>query len=92
MGGEVVAEIYEGQRVYDLVVRLPLEWRESPDRLSNLYVDTLSGQRVPLSYVAEIHQATGPNTILRENTLRRFRGIDQSDDGRFECSGGNLAE
>lgn len=72
MGGEAVAEIYEGQRVYDLVVRLPLEWRESPERLSNLYVDTLSGQRVPLSYVAEIHQATGPNTILRENTLRRF--------------------
>lgn len=72
MGGEVVAEIYQGQRVYDLVVRLPLEWRESPERLSNLYVDTLSGQRVPLSYVAEIHQATGPNTILRENTLRRF--------------------
>jgi CzcA family heavy metal efflux pump len=72
MGGEVVSEIYEGQRVYDLVVRLPLEWRESPDRMANLYVDTLSGQRVPLSYVAEIHQATGPNTILRENTLRRF--------------------
>ena len=72
MGGEVVAEIYQGQRVYDLVVRLPLEWRESPERLSNLYIDTLSGQRVPLSYVAEIHQATGPNTILRENTLRRF--------------------
>lgn len=72
MGGEAVAEIYEGQRVYDLVVRLPLEWRESPDRLANLYIDTLSGQRVPLGYVAEIHQATGPNTILRENTLRRF--------------------
>ncbi len=72
MGGDTVAEIYEGQRVYDLVVRLPLEWRESPDRLSNLYIDTQSGQRVPLSYVAEIHQATGPNTILRENTLRRF--------------------
>ena len=72
MGGEVVSEIYEGQRVYDLVVRLPLEWRESPDRLSNLYVDTQSGQRVPLSYVAELHQATGPNTILRENTQRRF--------------------
>ncbi|MFQ3224108.1 MAG: CzcA family heavy metal efflux pump [Lentimonas sp.] len=72
MGGEVVSEIYEGQRVYDLVVRLPLAWRESPDRLANLYIDTLSGQRVPLSYVAEIHQATGPNTILRENTMRRF--------------------
>ncbi len=72
MGGEVVAEVYEGQRVYDLVVRLPVEWRENPDRLKNLYIDTQSGQRIPLSYVAEIHQATGPNTILRENTQRRF--------------------
>ncbi|MCB1096664.1 MAG: efflux RND transporter permease subunit [Verrucomicrobiae bacterium] len=72
MGGEAVAEVYEGQRVYDLVVRLPIEWRENPDRLENLYIDTQSGQRIPLSYVAEIRQATGPNTILRENTLRRF--------------------
>jgi len=72
MGGEVVSEVYEGQRVYDLVVRLPLEWRENPDRLQNLYIDTQSGQRIPLSYVAEIRNATGPNTILRENTLRRF--------------------
>lgn len=72
MGGEAVTEIYEGQRVYDLVVRLPLEWRESPNRLAKLYIDTQSGQRVPLSYVANIRQATGPNTILRENTVRRF--------------------
>ncbi|MDQ8180384.1 efflux RND transporter permease subunit [Pelagicoccus sp. SDUM812005] len=72
MGGEAVAEIYEGQRVYDLVVRLPLEWRESPQRLAKLYLDTQSGQRVPLSYIANIRQATGPNTILRENTVRRF--------------------
>jgi Cu/Ag efflux pump CusA len=72
MGGDVVSEIYEGQRVYDLVVRLPLEWRESPNRLAKLYIDTQSGQRIPLSYVADIRQATGPNTILRENTLRRF--------------------
>jgi CzcA family heavy metal efflux pump len=72
MGGESVAEIYEGQRVYDLVVRLPIEWRESPERLSNLYIDTQSGQRISLSYVADIRQATGPNTILRENTVRRF--------------------
>ncbi|MBD5779942.1 efflux RND transporter permease subunit [Pelagicoccus sp. NFK12] len=72
MGGDAVAEIYEGQRVYDLVVRLPLEWRESPDRLASLYIDTKSGQRIPLSYVADIRQASGPNAILRENTLRRF--------------------
>ncbi|MGZ0707257.1 efflux RND transporter permease subunit [Coraliomargarita sp. W4R53] len=72
MGGEAVTEVYEGQRVYDLVVRLPEQWRESPDRLANLYIDTQSGQRVPLSSVADIRQAKGPNTILRENTLRRF--------------------
>ncbi|WOO42971.1 efflux RND transporter permease subunit [Rubellicoccus peritrichatus] len=72
MGGEAVAEIYEGQRVYDLVVRLPQEWRESPEKLSNLYIDTLSGQQIPLRYVVDIRHATGPNTILRENTLRRF--------------------
>jgi len=72
MGGEAVAEIYEGQRVYDLVIRLPLEWRESPQKLSQLYIDTQSGQRIPLSYVADIRHATGPNNILRENTVRRF--------------------
>ena len=72
MGGESVAEIYEGVRVYDLVVRLPGEWRENPERLENLYVDTVSGQLIPLGYVADFRQATGPNTILRENTRRRF--------------------
>ncbi len=72
IGGEAVAEVYEGQRVYDLVVRLPADWRESPDRLSQLYIDTVNGQRIPLSYVADIRQASGPNTILREDMQRRF--------------------
>ncbi|MDF1738339.1 MAG: efflux RND transporter permease subunit [Verrucomicrobiales bacterium] len=72
MGGEPVTEIYENQRVYDLVVRLPEEWRESPEKLGRLYIDTLNGKRIPLSYVADIRQASGPNTILRENTRRRF--------------------
>ncbi|WP_309398476.1 efflux RND transporter permease subunit [Cerasicoccus maritimus] len=72
IGGEAVAEVYSGQRVFDLVVRLPIDWRESPERLERMYIDTQSGQRIPLSYVANLRYATGPNTILRENTLRRF--------------------
>jgi CzcA family heavy metal efflux pump len=72
MGGEAVTEIYENQRTYDLVVRLPAEWRESPERLANLYIDTIDDKMIPLSYVADIRQATGPNAILRENTQRRF--------------------
>jgi len=72
IGGETVAKVYEGVRSYDLVVRLPLEWRENPAKLDQLYIDTQSGQRIPLSYVANLRMATGPNTILRENTQRRF--------------------
>ncbi len=72
MAGEDVAEIYEGVRVYDLVVRLPEEWRENPDRLNSLYVDTKANQLVPLNTVANLRMATGPNTIMRENLRRRF--------------------
>ena len=72
LGGKDLTEVYEGERVYDLIIRLPLEWRESPERLNSLYIDTLDGNRVPLSYVADIRQAKGPNNILRENTQRRY--------------------
>ena len=72
MGGEYVAEMYEGVQVYDLVVRLPEKWRENPDRLHSLYVDTKANQLVPLDTVANLRMATGPNTIMRENLRRRF--------------------
>lgn len=72
LGGETVTEIYENQRIFDVVVRLPLEWRESPERLANMYIDTASGQRVPLKNLVDIRQAKGPNTIMREDTQRRF--------------------
>lgn len=72
IGGEPLAEVYQGERIYDLVLRLPSAWRESPERLAAMTVTTQGGQRIPLSYVADIRHATGPNTILRENTLRRF--------------------
>ena len=72
LGGEALAEVFEGERVYDLIVRLPIEWRESPQKLESLYIDTLDGHRIPLSYVAEIRQAKGPNNILRENSQRRY--------------------
>lgn len=72
IAGEVVAAVYEGERAYDLILRLPLEWRESPERLASLPITTKGGQSVPLSYVADLRHATGPNTILRENILRRL--------------------
>ncbi len=72
LGGEQVGEIYEGEKVFGIVVRLPLEWRESPERLSNLRIDTASAAQVPLKSLADIRQAYGPNNIKRENTQRRF--------------------
>ena len=72
LGGEIVGELFEGQRTIDLVVRLPESWRESPERLGELYIDTVDEHRIPLHLVADIKKAKGPNVIMRENMDRRF--------------------
>lgn len=72
VGGEDLAELYEGQRTIDLVLRLPPEWREDPQRLEQLYVQTNDGKSIPVSFVAKVREAKGPNVIQRENTVRRF--------------------
>jgi CzcA family heavy metal efflux pump len=72
LGGEVVGELFEGQRTINLVVRLPESWRESPERLSEMYIDTIDEHRIPLHLVADIKEAKGPNVIMRENMERRF--------------------
>lgn len=72
LGGATVAELFEGERSIDLVMRLPESWRESPKKLHELMLTNNDGQRVPLKAIAEIRNATGPNVIKRENTLRRF--------------------
>ena len=72
IGGKKVAELREGQRTVDLVTRLPIEWRDSPDRIAQLPFETSTGQRIPLSLVADVREAKGPNVIFRENSQRRF--------------------
>jgi CzcA family heavy metal efflux pump len=72
IGGKEVAELRDGQRRVNLVIRLPVEWRDSPDKIAELLVETRDGQRIPLSLVADVHEARGPNVIFRENSQRRF--------------------
>ncbi len=72
LGGKEIAELREGQRAVNLVIRLPLEWRDSPEKIARLPIETESGQRIPLSLVAEVREAKGPNVIFRENSQRRF--------------------
>jgi CzcA family heavy metal efflux pump len=72
LGGMTMAELREGQRTVDLVLRLPAQWRSSPDKLSEFLIETDSGRRLPLRLVADVREAKGPNVINRENTQRRI--------------------
>ncbi len=72
IGGKEVAELRDGQRTVNLVTRLPVEWRDTPERIAQLPVETHTGARVPLSLVADVREARGPNVIFRENSQRRF--------------------
>lgn len=72
MNGRVVSEIVLGQRKFDLVVRLDDEFRLDPAKIQRLALNVPGGGRIPLSSVAEIRQASGPNTINRENVRRRI--------------------
>ena len=72
IGGREVAELRDGQRVVKLVIRLPATLRDSPDKIAELLVETEEGQHVPLSLVADVREARGPNVIFREGGQRRF--------------------
>jgi CzcA family heavy metal efflux pump len=72
IGGKEIAELREGQRTINLVIRLPLAWRDSPEKIAQLPLETKNGQRIPLSVVADVREARGPNVIFRENSQRRF--------------------
>ena len=76
VGGKVVAELREGQRSVDLVIRLPPEWRDSPGRIGQLPIEVHDGEttarRVPLGLIADVREAKGPNVIFREGSQRRF--------------------
>jgi CzcA family heavy metal efflux pump len=72
VGGKKLAELREGQRVLDLVVRLPEAQRATPDRIAALRLETGDERRVPLELVAAVREARGPNVIFRENSSRRF--------------------
>ena len=72
MNGQIVSEVVQGERKFDLVVRLDDQFREDFGRLGRLAVNLPSGGRIPLGDVATIQRGSGPNTINRENVRRRI--------------------
>jgi cobalt-zinc-cadmium resistance protein CzcA len=70
--GDVAGQVYEGERRYDLVVRLDSVHRAGLTNLQNLYVDTPSGQKVPLDEVASVAYHNAPIQISRDDARRRI--------------------
>jgi len=71
LAGEVVSQVYEGNRSFDLTLKVNDDSRETADRIKSLIVDA-NGRMIPLGNIAEITSSTGPNTINRENVARKI--------------------
>nr|WP_292903948.1 CusA/CzcA family heavy metal efflux RND transporter [Niveispirillum sp.] len=72
VGGREAGLVYQGDRRFDILVRLPDMLRNDPDALATLPIPLTEGRTVPLGEVATIRFAEGPNQISRENGKRRI--------------------
>ena len=81
LAGEAVSQVYEQGKSFDLVVRVRHDLHDEADKVRDLMIDTSDGRKVPLSYIADIRSAAGPNTISRENVKRKIV-ISANVDGR----------
>jgi HME family heavy-metal exporter len=77
--GERITQIVEGNRRFDLIVRLP-ESARGPQALADLLIETPTGH-VPLSKIAKVDVSDGPNQVSRENSRRRIV-LSANTDGR----------
>ncbi len=71
LNGIEVTDVYEVDRITSVLLRLPVKYRNDENAIKNLLVDTPGGERIPLSQLAEITKDEGPQTIFRENLMRR---------------------
>jgi cobalt-zinc-cadmium resistance protein CzcA len=72
VGTRVTGQVREGERRFDLAVRLRDEYRDDPAKLAAIPVRTPSGERVPLGRITTIREVSGPTTIQREWAKRRL--------------------
>jgi len=70
--GGTVGSVFEGEKRFDLVIRLEESQRKNLESLQNLHVDTPNGSKIPLSELADISYSTGPAKISRDDTKRRI--------------------
>lgn len=70
IGGVAASTLYEGIRLFDIRIRLPENFRRTPDDIGNLLVPTQSGSKVPIREIATITEKTGPCLIFRDDNQR----------------------
>jgi len=96
VGGQAVTQVYEGERLFDLVVRFLPEFRQDVDAIGNILVSTPDGARIPLKQVASITTQTGAFIIYRENNERyipiKFSVRDRDLQGTVEEAQARLAK
>ncbi|MCQ2256120.1 MAG: efflux RND transporter permease subunit [Bacteroidaceae bacterium] len=72
LGGEVVAQVFEGNKSFDLTLRSDDVDERTMESIRQTKIDTKDNEKIPLEYVADIQSAAGPNTINRENVSRKL--------------------
>ncbi len=86
LNGIEATDIYEQDRITSLLIRLPEKYRNDEESIKNLLIDAPNGERIPLSQLAEISKGEGPQTIFRENLMRRkiiLCNLSKRDIGSF---------
>ncbi|HXF27411.1 MAG TPA: efflux RND transporter permease subunit, partial [Bryobacteraceae bacterium] len=81
VGGGVVSQVIQGERQFDLVVRMQEPFRKNMDAIRNLLITTPDGQNLPLSQFADIKVENGASFIYRESNSR-YIGVQFSVEGR----------
>ena len=81
VGGQAATQVIQGEKLFDLVVRMSPQFREGAQEIGNLPVGTPAGQQIPLKQLADIRQGNGASFIYRENNSR-YIGIQYSIVGR----------
>ncbi len=81
VGGQAATQVIQGEKLFDLVVRMKPEFRENAQQIGNLLVGAPTGQQIPLSELSNIHESPGASFIYRENNSR-YIGVQYSVEGR----------
>ena len=81
VGGQAATQVIQGEKLFDLVVRMEPQYRSSAREIGNLLVPAPAGQQIPLAELAAIREANGASFIYRENNSR-YIGIQYSVEGR----------